>query len=320
LLVDGYLLRGVTRQRAATTYPSAPGVITHSVVESASDSEGGTTYRPELRFDYTVEGARHTGSVYRHNYMASGGSDARQIVAAHPVGQQVEVRYNPSDPADSVLRTGVEGGDLFMALFLTPFNVVMLALWWAAWQCLRRPDPEVPFAGFTVRRADSAMHVCLHDPRLASAGILAGGLSFALIFVLGFTVGFHPPLPLMAGVWGAIGAACVWAYRNPWSFGSKPWALVLDEAGQTLRIYRRSLETPDKVIAGASIRAVSVEKEEHTDSDGDRVRRYIPTVHFTEGHGKERTEPLGEWADLASATAVVNGLHWWLRTGGHQVA
>jgi hypothetical protein len=318
LLFDGFVLWGIARQLMATTYPSAAGVITHSVVQSSSDGEG-TTYRPELRFDYTVAGMAYTGTRYRYQVVASGQGNARQIVAGHPVGQQVAVRYNPSDPANSVLQTGVEGIDLFLILFLTPFNVVMLAFWWAAWNSRRRFDPEVPFSGFTVRQADGLLHVCLNDPRLPSAVLTAGGLSFVLIFLLGFCVGFNPSLPLMAGVWVAVGAACVLAYLKPWTFGATPRALVLDEAGQTLRIYRHSLETPDMEIAGASICAVTVEKAEHTDSDGDTVCKYVPTVRFAERHGAENKEPLGEWAEPAAAAAVANGLYWWLRNAGHQL-
>lgn len=51
---------------------------------------------------------------------------ASEFVAAHPPGSAVTVFYDPASPATAVLESGFDGRDIFLPLFLLPFNVVML--------------------------------------------------------------------------------------------------------------------------------------------------------------------------------------------------
>ena len=102
------------------------GVMTQSEVEEVPDTDGKSTYRPKLRYTYSVAGKDYVGDRYRYGRWATTAGWATQIVASHPVGSRVEVHYAPADPADGVLKVGVEGMDLFLAMFLLPFNLVAL--------------------------------------------------------------------------------------------------------------------------------------------------------------------------------------------------
>jgi hypothetical protein len=318
LLFDGFLLWGVCRQVAATGYPSVPGRITYSAVQTNSDGDGDTT-RAKLRYEYTVQGVAHTGDRLRYNDVSTNDNHAARVVSEHPVGKQVPVFYSPSDPADAVLAPGVQGMDLFLALFLTPFNVIMVGGWVCVRAARRRPGADTPFAGLTVTSQDGRHRIHLYDTRPIFAGATALGLSFVLVFVIGLSAGFHPPLRVMLAVWGLVLGASAVAYSRARPFGFTARELVLDEASRTLEVFRRSRHTPDQVIPAASVQAVTVETSEHRDSDGDVTRSHVPALICTEPDGPARWERLGKWADRGKADAVAAGLRNWLRRCGHEV-
>lgn len=79
------------------------GEITKSDVGLYVDSEGDTMDQPIIHWAYHVNGRRYAGQMPEMGYYR-----AKQIVAKYPVGKQVEVRYNPSKPEESVVK-GLEG-------------------------------------------------------------------------------------------------------------------------------------------------------------------------------------------------------------------
>jgi hypothetical protein len=316
LIFDGFLLWGAYCQLVATGYPSVTGEIIQSVVHTESGSDG-DSYRPQISYTYTVDRVRYTGDTYRYGKMSSNDGNAARIVSAHPVGKSVAVYYNPSSPGDAVLRTGIEGTDLFLALFLTPFNVVMLFGWGFAWQCLRRPNDQSAFTGFRVTQQDERLHVLLNDPRIAVAAISAGAVSFLLVFVIGFSSGFSPPLPVALGAWALIVAAAVIGYiRDHWQTGKPPRELVFDEFGRKIEVFRMSRVEPARVIDSAAVKSVQVAIVETTDSDGNVQRRHEPSLVFLDANGQEVRELLGSWGDRNRAEALADGIHAWLERCG----
>ncbi len=60
--------------------------------------------RPVLRYRYEVRGTRHESDrLYAHGSVAMSGANARRLVARHPVGSSLRVRYNPGAPQDAAL-------------------------------------------------------------------------------------------------------------------------------------------------------------------------------------------------------------------------
>lgn len=133
LLVFG--LRSLGHARASTEWPVAEGVITAAeVVRKRGSGDSGPTYRPDISYDYTVDGTTLSGDRVHFGGAVSTSNQgwARGIVARYPVGHQVQVRYSPEDPALAVLEPGVTWVVWLMpgigALFLLVGVVMMVAM------------------------------------------------------------------------------------------------------------------------------------------------------------------------------------------------
>jgi hypothetical protein len=305
LVFDAAFLYGVGWQLAVTRYQPVPGVIAQSRVEGCDST------RPDFRYSYTVNGVNYTGDRYRCWTVASNDGSAEGIVKDHPVGTPVTVYYNPDDPAASVLRTGIEGSDLYLAVLLTPFNIIMLGGWWWAAKGFRRLRAGAPFGGLPLVREDERLQIRLDDTRLGCPAGLALALSLILIFALGLTFGFNPPLSLMVGVWAAIIGLCALVYWcDPLTGVARK--LVLDDRCGKLEVYRRSRAVADLVIAASSVREVAVVVTEKPDAEGGVYRSYAPTIVYTQVDGSEGRQPLREGSDKELAGALVAGIRDWL--------
>jgi len=310
--VDGFVGYNAWRQWQAETYPSAPGVVTHSEVTWHSDSDGGTTYGVEIRYDYTVNGESFTGDRYRYGQWSSSNSNlARGIVTAHPPGKQVAVFYNPLDPADSVLKTGVESMDLFLALFLTPFNIVMLALWCTALGAWRRKAFKLPAGGVPIVRNDDGVHLRL--PRmtpLAAAALTALGISFVSIFIVGFGYSMNPSREVIAVIWGLVLGAAVLVYLwQRFRVGAGLKDLVIDLRRDVFSLPKTFGRDGRAEYPLASVVAVETDEQLRTTSKRRQYPMYCPTIVFRDSAGHERREKLAEWTDAERAHALADWLH-----------
>jgi hypothetical protein len=238
---DAFIGVSIARQAASSNYPETKGYVTASEVTRHSGSKGGTTYGVALAYTYGVDGKAYTCDRYSYgDFSSSDHARAEAIVAANPVGAEVTVHYNPRDPADATLRTGVERSMLFLMIFMTPFNIIMLGAWWGVLATLlRRSQPAC--AGFV--RSDDASRAVLRFTKFpAIAGAAAGmlGVSFASIFVVGFISGFEPSMGMIAGAWFAIlGAGVVGFAWRAWRIASGRYTLVIDRVSRRIRLPRR---------------------------------------------------------------------------------
>ncbi len=86
---------------AVSKWPSVDGAITSSKVI------GGRAYRPDIRYDYYVDGSRFTGSSYLNSPGFGGRMNrldaAEKLVHLNPVGKSITVYYNPDNNAESTL-------------------------------------------------------------------------------------------------------------------------------------------------------------------------------------------------------------------------
>jgi hypothetical protein len=202
---DAVIAWGAFRQVRALRYATTMGVMTRSEVEEVPHTDGTSTYRPKLQYTFPVTGKDYVGDRYRYGRWATSAGWAQQIAASHPVGSRVEVHYAPADPADAVLMVGVEGMDLFLAMFLLPFNLVALAFCVTLGRAFsRRPHPPlIGRAEFS--RGGGAVPGWFSPWRpLYTGGVMAGLLALIGTFGIGFTFGGTPPLPIMLVTWGVI--------------------------------------------------------------------------------------------------------------------
>lgn len=310
LTLDNMMGKATFQQVRALSHPTATGTIIFSEVEVSHDGDG-VTYRPSIRYTYSVDGKQFAGNRYRYGQMGTNDRSAHRIVASYPVGMQVEVHHDPNDPADAVLRAGLEGADLFGLMFMLPFNLAMLVLWAAVCRALYYRTTEPLAGGAKVMEEGRCLRVRLSPGKPLLVGIGASGkLAFVLIFVIGFGFGFSPPLGVMLVAWGLIigggGAAGLYNQRKVARGDSD---LILDDFRQSIVLPRTFGRREQVVIPLGSITSIEVERIEKRHSEGESIRHsYIPTVTFTDGDGAQCREKLIEWRDETSA----EGLAEWL--------
>ena len=94
---------------ASQGWPSTQGQIVDARVDRSmhTDSDGDTDYSYTPRVEYTYE---YGGVNYRNNKVAFGlaqgynsQAKAQEVISRYPVGSEVPVYYDPSNPEDSVL-------------------------------------------------------------------------------------------------------------------------------------------------------------------------------------------------------------------------
>jgi hypothetical protein len=296
LLFDGQIARTAFHQLRAGSYTVTDGTVVSSTVVTSEDSDG-PVYRPEVSYRYRVGERELVGN--RLNYedlFASGADAATEAVASFPPGTTVRVYYNPADPSDSLLRPGLNARQLFLALFLTPFNAVMVFLWavLAKGLWLKRARPLA--GGLRIESGLRGTSIRLGGMPALGAGLATvAGLSFASIFIVGFASrGFNPAYPVIAGVWvlilGSGLAATLWqAARNR----SDRQRLLLDETSGNVDLPAMHGRNARLAIPGTDLTAVQISRELVTDSEGSTQTKFALSL-AAKGRAPER---LALWQD-----------------------
>ena len=311
LSADAFLLYGVARQLIALDYPTADGAVTASQVV-AVDGDEGQTFHAEIKYAYRVGAQNYAGDRYRYAYIGSGIAEARRIVAAFRVGKQVTVYYAPSDAADAVLLTGIEGLDFLFAMFLLPFNAMMLGNLAALRNAVHhRRSPSVA-GGVKIWSADDQIRARLSP---FSAGLFAlGGVGlagFLGVFLLAGWRGFNPPIPVVLLAWCVVGGCGLAAYllrRRNLESGTSD--LVIDEARRTVTLPRTCGRRQSTEVPADRISAVIVEDRNKNGAKERQLCPYVPTLIWRGDDGTEHREKLAEWMNPDRAEQFAA----WLRT------
>lgn len=143
LLVAG--LRDVYKSSRTQKWPRAPGTVVSAEELQRErpvpeESGGGTRihYEARVHYEYSV-GRVHIGStvVRLGPTETSSEQQVQATLARYLPGQTVQVAYNPKDPTESVLETGVHPLDFTRALIgvillVLAFSMEFVARWFAA--------------------------------------------------------------------------------------------------------------------------------------------------------------------------------------------
>ena len=106
------------------SWPSVDGTVLESrvITSPSTDDDGGVdTYRPYVKYEYEVGGAKYTHDKMRLGMVFSTSKlkTSQEAVARYPVGRLVKVFINPANPADSVLeQKGSSGVALVVGIVL----------------------------------------------------------------------------------------------------------------------------------------------------------------------------------------------------------
>jgi hypothetical protein len=120
----GSLTRASTGAGAAASWPAVTGHITRTWLETGSTAGNRglshAIYTPRVAYDYQVGGKRYQSErlslAQQHQEMARGAAEA--ALARYPVGGAVEVRYEPTNPAQATLVVEGPGSILYLMLGL----------------------------------------------------------------------------------------------------------------------------------------------------------------------------------------------------------
>lgn len=105
LIVASSLMR--RRIEAASSWPRTSATVLSSQVRSTR--RGGAW--PDIRYRYSVQGEAYESSTYCIGGMSSDvRSEAEAVVAVHPPGSTLEVRYDPEKPSFAIIETGGQPG------------------------------------------------------------------------------------------------------------------------------------------------------------------------------------------------------------------
>jgi hypothetical protein len=98
-------MRDAARQ-SAQGWAGTMGVVTLSTVQIRRSGNNSRSEVPVVGYQYQVNGQTYTGGTIRageqyFNFRVWG--EARKVVERYPVGAQVMVYYNPTNPSESAL-------------------------------------------------------------------------------------------------------------------------------------------------------------------------------------------------------------------------
>lgn len=312
---DWFVAHSAVRQARATEFAKTSGRITESHVEQHRNADGegnsGTSYTLKIEYTYRVAGKEYRGTRYRFGNFYVNNARALQIVDAFPVGRTVDVFYDPSDPATAVLRPGIEGADLLIATFLTPFNLTMIGLWYWAFMDVKRR--RVPSIAGRAKVIDDGFTTRVRLTKLTALGLgfcLVGLGAFVGTFPIIFTRGLYPPLSTMCTVWAIILSEGLIATAY-WSLklrrGDRD--LVIDEADQIVTVPPMNGRSSPLQIPIKSLRAVEVERIEKDRLSESRYYRSGPALVYESDDGAQRRVVLTPWPTHADAESLAA----WLR-------
>jgi hypothetical protein len=231
---DHFIFSTIFRQLESTRFAQAPAEIISSELKR-NNSRDGDTFGVKVQFRYTVDGREYSSDKYSFDNLSSSDSGwARQAVAKYFAGAQTTCYYDPADPSRAILKPGIDGSNIFLLMFITPFNVVGLGLIWYA-LIGDRPARRVLYLEDRIKNAE-IFTLNQWSPLGTLVATFTAG-SFLGMFLVAIPSGFHPSLMKVGVVWGSILvfaiAMAIWTYRQR---RSGKYDLILDKHARTLTI------------------------------------------------------------------------------------
>jgi hypothetical protein len=285
---DYFVFGATLRQYRARNFSATRCQIVLSEVTPRPMMHSGVS----VKYIYTVNGREYRGSRYRYDDEYSSNPGAA-IVRTFPKWSEHPVYYDPGNPADSVLATGIEGSDLMMILFSIPVNVAVLMLWgWmAAWLREKWRTPEA--GGVRIWRREGKIGARLAWLSAPAAGFYAlGGAAFAAAFPVVAFNGLAPSLQTMAialaAVLAAAAAAFGWtALRN----ASGKYDLLIDENSRAVTLPQTGGRSRNVTLPRGAFAGICVQRRLSRLSSGT-FYSYLPALDRREPGAPPRREAL----------------------------
>ncbi len=204
---------------------------------------------------------------------------------------------------------GIDGSDLLLVLFLTPFNAVMLAFWMGigGWLRQRLLRPAAGGVRIIMSRMLTRVRLPNYNP-LVWALATTGGLGFVSVFIVGFSTRMQPSLGFVLTAIGIVYLTGAGVYLWHWhKIRSGIFDLVIDHSARTLDLPQTYGRKQRMTVNIADIQGFTVEKLVHRSTKGGTSYTYAPTLYLrTPNRGHQK---LADWYDKVRADRFAE----WLR-------
>jgi hypothetical protein len=123
------VVQEIVRLYKIHAWPHVHGVITDSVVERLSDSDG-DTFQAVVYYEYDADGQHWQQHTKLLPFTRGNRKIAEKAAVRYRLDESTQVAYNPKNPAHSTL-----AGERDIRVRLSPFvwTAVSLLLWWLAY-------------------------------------------------------------------------------------------------------------------------------------------------------------------------------------------
>jgi hypothetical protein len=288
---DYVVLQTSVRQVLASRYPATTGEIMLSQLGQGAVRRRGL----DVKYSYCVDDRKFTGLRYRYDDR-NDAFDYKAVVSALPVGSTHTVYYNPANPADAVLSTGLTGCDLLLTLFAIPLNVGTFMVWAAAIRSRRQNSTSVPAGGVPILEQPGELRVRLADFSPLAAGFFTiAAAAFAAAMPIVFAVGFQPSLSLMSVVLILVAAVGVAAFvRTAYRHSSGFYDLRIQQESQTLLLPPTAGRKEPLRIQREEIVGVAVHRRVSQSPSGEHFS-YVPALECSTGNTEPHLLPLINW-------------------------
>lgn len=105
-VVTWLLVRDLRLGRASRQWSCTRGTVVEARIEEL-EGDSGPSYYPHVEFRYEVGGAIYHGKEWTHHTQDGTSESAEAVLNRFPIGQAVDVFFDPADPARAVLEQGV---------------------------------------------------------------------------------------------------------------------------------------------------------------------------------------------------------------------
>ncbi len=115
--------------RASANWTAVSGVIVSSGLEHDVDAEMGESWEPKVTYEYPAGGRQQVGTTLKFGDNSyDDQQEAQEILDRYPVGQGVQVYYDPDAPGRSVLEPGASARSYFVLVTGLGFILLVLVL------------------------------------------------------------------------------------------------------------------------------------------------------------------------------------------------
>jgi|GEM_PF-2164830 len=313
ILLDSQLLWGIYRQTLALRYPRVAGKV---MLSQVTEEPGDLPVRhAAFEFAYQVEGQRYTSDQCRYGPQKNSPAHVESL----PVGADVDVYYNPDNPADACVYRGVDGSDLSELMFLTPFNVIMVIGWFALiqdWQQRRQQG----WIAAALHEEDLRTRIRFEALPAPMAGMIAAGASsflFAFIITFALRGGFRAGLDITGGAWVfivivSLAVTASTARRN--RAGVRD--VIIDDASNAVTLPPDHGRTARVTVPFEVIKAVEIERRINPRTYPGEV--FFPVLIFTGLDNQIRGARLTKRFNQAEAINLTNWFRQRLRIKASQ--